>query len=50
MDGFLFYKTIIFLKTKLAEVILNILKAYHIEAEQQTGKKLKHIKLNIDRK
>jgi len=49
MNGFLSYKTVAFLKTKSADVTLNILKAYYIEAEQQTGKKLKCIRLNIGR-
>jgi len=49
IDGFSSYKTVAFLKTKSADVTLNILKAYHIEAEQQTGKKLKRIRLNIGR-
>jgi len=49
IDGFLSYKTVAFLQTKSADVTLNILKAYHIEAEQQTGKKLKRIRLDMGR-
>jgi len=49
IDGFLSYKTVAFFQTKLADVMLNILKAYHIEAEQQTGKKLKCIRLDMGR-
>jgi len=33
MDGFSFYKTVAFLRTKLVDVTLNVLKAYHVEAE-----------------
>jgi len=33
MDEFSSYKTVAFLKTKSADVMLNILEAYHIEAE-----------------
>jgi len=33
IDGFSSYKTVAFFKTKSADVTLNILKAYHIEAE-----------------
>ena len=49
MNGFSSYKTVAFLKTKSADVTLNILKAYHIEAERQTGKKLKRIRLDMGR-
>jgi len=47
IDGFSFYKTVAFLKTKSADVTLNVLKAYHVEAERQTGKKLKCIRLDM---
>jgi len=47
IDGFSSYKTIAFLGTKSADVTLNVLKAYHVKAEQQTGKKLKCIRLNM---
>jgi len=33
IDRFSFYKTVVFLKTKSADVMLNILEAYYIEAE-----------------
>ena len=49
MNGFSSYKTVAFLKTKSADVTLNILKAYYIEAERQTGKKLKRIRLDMGR-
>jgi len=49
IDGFSSYKTVAFLKTKSVDVMLNILKAYHIEAERQTGKKLKHIRFDMGR-
>jgi len=47
MDGHLSYCTVAFLKTKSADVTLNIFKTYHNEAEQQTGKKLKRIRLDM---
>ena len=49
MDGFSSYKTVAFLRSKSADVTLNVLKAYHIEAECQTGKKLKSIRLDMRR-
>jgi len=49
ITGFSSYKTVAFLKTKSADVTLNILKTNHIEAEQQTGKKLKYIRSDISR-
>jgi len=47
MDGYSSYHTVAFLKTKSADVTLNVFKTYHNEAEQQTGKKLKYIRLDM---
>jgi len=49
MDGYSSYKTITFLKTKSADTILQVLKNYHIEAERQTGKALKQVRLDMGR-
>ena len=49
MDGHSFYCTVAFLKTKLADVTLNVFETYHNEAERQTGKKLKRIRLDMGR-
>jgi len=43
MDGFSSYQTVTFLKSKSAEVILNVFKSFHTEAECQTGKRLKQV-------
>ena len=47
MDGHSSYRTVTFLKTKLADVTLNVFKTYHNEAEQRTGKKLKCVRLDM---
>jgi len=49
MDGHLSYHTVAFLKTKSADVILNVFKTYHNEAERQTSKKLKRVRLDMGR-
>jgi len=49
MDGHSFYHTVTFLKTKLADIILNVFETYYNEAEQQTSKKLKHVRLDMGR-
>jgi len=41
VDGFSSYKSAAFLSTKSADATLKVLKAYQIEAERQTGHKLK---------
>jgi len=49
MNGFSLYQTVAFLKSKSAEVTLNIFKSFHTEAEHQTGKRLKRVRLDIER-
>jgi len=49
MDGFSSYRTVVFLKSKSADITLNVFKTFQAEAEQQTGKKLKSICLDIGR-
>jgi len=49
MDGFSWYRTVAFLKSKSADVILNVFKTFQAEAERQTGKKLKSVHLDIGR-
>jgi len=49
MDGHSSYKVVTLLKSKLADVMLNVFEAYHKEAERQTGKKLRRVRLNIGR-
>ena len=49
MDGHLSYCTVAFLKTKSADVILNVFEIYHNEAEWQTSKKLKRVRLDMER-
>jgi len=49
MDGFLSYQTVVFLKTKSAEITLKIFKSFHAEAEHQTGKRLKQVQLDMGR-
>jgi len=43
MNRFSSYRTVAFLKSKSANTILSVFKAYQVEAEQQTGKKLKSV-------
>jgi len=47
MDGHLSYRTVAFLTSKSADTTLNVFKAYHTETERQTGKKLKHLRLDM---
>ena len=49
-NGFSSYQTVAFLASKLAEATLKVFKAYHKEAECQTGRKLKRIRLDMGRK
>jgi len=39
----------VFLSEKSADIILKVFKAYYIEAERQTGQKLKKVWLDIGR-
>ena len=48
-DGFSLYQTVTFLALKLAETTLKVFKAYYKEAKCQTGRKLKRIRLDMDR-
>ena len=49
MDGFSSYRTVMFLKTKSAVIILKIFKGFHAEVEHQTGKRLKQVQLDMGR-
>jgi len=49
IDRFSSYQTVTFLKSKLAEVTLNIFKSFYTEAECQTRKRLKQVQLDISR-
>jgi len=49
MDRFSSYQTVAFLKSKSAEIMLKVFKGFHVEAECQTGKRLKQVRLNIGR-
>jgi len=48
-NGFSSYQTVAFLASKLAKATLKVFKAYHKEAEYQTGRKLKRIRLDMGR-
>ena len=43
MDGFLSFRTVAFLSSKSANVILKVFKAYQMKSKCQTGKKIKKI-------
>ena len=49
VDGYSSYKTVAFLKSKSADVTLNVFETYHNETERQTGKKLKRVRLDMGR-
>ena len=49
-DSFSPYQTMVFLSGKLADIILKVFKAYHIEAKRYTGWKLKKVQLDMGRK
>ena len=49
MDSFSSYRTVTFLKHKSAETMLKIFKNFQIKAECQTGKWLKHIRLDMEK-
>ena len=44
------YCTIAFLSTKSSDTTLVVLKAYQIEAKCQTERKLKHMRMDIEKK
>ena len=46
-DRFLSYQTVAFLLSKSAEATLKVFKTYHKEAECQTGRKLKRVRMDI---
>jgi len=49
INDFSSYWTMVFLSEKSADIILKVFKAYYIEAERQTGQKLKKVWLDISR-
>lgn len=49
INDFSSYWTMVFLSEKSADIILKVFKAYYIEAERQTGQKLKKVWLDIGR-
>ena len=49
MDGHSSYKVVALLKSKSADVMLNVFETYHKEAERQTGKKLRRVRLDMGR-
>jgi len=49
MDGYSSYKTVAFLRSKSADVTLNIFETYHNKAEHQTGNKIKRVRLDMGR-
>jgi len=49
IDGYLSYKMVTFLKSKSADVILNVFETYHNEAERQTGRNLRQVRLDMGR-
>jgi len=49
MDGFSLYQTVMFLNSKSADVTLNVFKAFQIEAERQTNKWLRQVRLDMGR-
>jgi len=49
MDGFSSYRTVTFLLAKSANITLNVLKSYQIEAEHQTDKTIRQLQLDMGR-
>lgn len=49
MDGASSYRQVYFLNTKSADVTLRVLKEFHLEAERQTGRKLRRIRMDMGR-
>jgi len=50
MDGYSSFQTVAFLNSKSAETTLKVFQAYHIKTEQQTGRQLKKVRLNMGKK
>jgi len=48
LDGFSSYRTVAFLSSKSADIILKVFKSYQTEAERQTDKKMKQVRLDMD--
>lgn len=49
VDGASSYRKVYFIPSKSADVTLQVFKDYHKESERQTGKKLKHVRLDMGR-
>ena len=49
MDGFSSYKTVTFLPAKSADITLKVLKSYQTEAERQTSKRMRQLRLDMGR-
>ncbi|KAJ3552615.1 hypothetical protein NP233_g12840 [Leucocoprinus birnbaumii] len=49
MDGCSSYRTVAFLSTKSSDITLKVFKAWHVEAERQTGRKLKQVRMDMGR-
>ncbi|KAF7770864.1 hypothetical protein Agabi119p4_6838 [Agaricus bisporus var. burnettii] len=49
MDGATSYRKAYFISNKSAEATLNVFKEFHREAERQTGRKLKRVRLDMGR-
>jgi len=49
INSFSSYRIVTFLKSKLAEIILKVFKGFYTEAEQQTGKRLKYMRLDMEK-
>jgi len=50
IDGFSLFRTVAFLSSKSVDVTLKVFKTYQIEAECQTGKKIKRVQLDMGQK
>jgi len=49
IDGYSSYKTVAFLRSKSADITLNVFKTYHNEAKHQTGNKMKQVRFDMGR-
>ena len=49
MDSFSSYRTVAFLSSKSADITLKVFKSYQTEAEHQTGKKMRQVRLDMGR-
>ena len=47
IDGFSSYRTITFLPAKSADITLKVFKSYQTEAEHQTGKRIRQLRLDM---